>query len=188
MSNLLVGRVRVFGRNRQLTWSFPPIPHLISSRMLSVTVLQRSRSVTTIRVDAEDIWRVKPPNERVPAGVREITIHRNSWLKNPPLSIRVTDATKVRAIVRWFDALPLYTGGGGYCPAMTFTGPPTVVDFRPANGRVLAQSRIVGAGLGGPCGPGIAFSIGGRAEPMLAGKFLQRVQALLGVPLTDSRI
>lgn len=189
-SNLLVGRVRVFGPNRELTWRFPAIPHLISSRMLSVTIV-RLRTINLsapgwigIRIESTDIWSVRPQRERIPAGVRQITIRRSTTSDGragyPPLFRRVSDSTKVQRIVRWFDALQLFRGAYGDCPA-SFWGPLTVVDFRAGSGRVLAQAAIRGAGLGGACGTGIGVTVLGRPQPPLAGNFLPRVLALLGV-------
>jgi hypothetical protein len=180
-SNLLVGLVHVFGRNRELSWSFRPIRPFISSRMLSVTVLALSSNATGIRVEADDVWRVRPASERLPAGARTITIRRARWENLAPFSGRITEPSKVTQVVRRFDALPLFAGAYGYCPASA-VGPPTVITFHSATGRVLAEASVFGSGAGGPCGTGIGVTVRGRPEPMLAGNFLERVLALAGVP------
>lgn len=180
-SNLLVGLVRVSGKNRQITWRFRPIRKFISSRMVSVTVLALSPNTTGVRVEVDDIWRVRPASERIPAGTRTITVRRGSWGASGPVSARITEPGKVAQVVRRFDALPLFRGAYGDCPAMT-VGPVTVVKFLSATGRVLAEARVFGAGMGGACGTGIAVSVRGRPEPALAGDFVEGVLALAGIP------
>jgi|SRR5579862_1355900 len=182
-SSLLVGRVRYFGRNRELSWSFRPIRRFISSRMLRVVVLALSRDATGVRVEVDDTWRVRPPNERVPAGTRTITVRRYPSEGLVALSRRITRPREVRRVVRWFDALPVFRGPYGDCPAMTMFGPTTVIRFLSATGGALAEARIVGGGTGGACGTGIAVNVRGRHEPMLAGNFLERVLALVGVSI-----
>jgi hypothetical protein len=183
-SGMLVGLVRVFGRNRELSWSFRPIRAFISSRMLKVTVLALSPDVTGVRVEVDDIWRVRPASERVPAGARTITIRRARWQNLAPIYRRLTQPAQVRRVVRWFDALPLFKPVFGYhCPLIRYS-PPTVITFLSARNRVLAEASIVGPGTGGACGSGIAVTVRGRPEPMLVGDFLERVLALARVPIS----
>ena len=60
--------------------------------------------------------------------------------------------------------------------------PPIVISFLSATGRVLAEANITGTGTGKPCQSGIVVTIRGKREPMLAGNFLARVLALVGLP------
>jgi hypothetical protein len=200
-SGMLVGLVHIFGRNRELDWSFRPIRPFLSSRMLQVTVLALSPSVTGVRVEVDDVWNVRPANERVPAGARTITIRRDRWqgdrrisrrLTEPAqvrrISRRLTQPAQVRQVVRWFDALPLFQLPriAYHCPMIQYS-PPTVITFLSARNRVLAKASIAGPGTGDPCSGGaIAVSVRGRPEPMLAGDFLARVLALAGVPSRGS--
>lgn len=182
-SSLLVGRVSFTGPNHELTWAFPPLGRQISLRTLSVTLVRAGSRSTAIRVDAHDIWKVKPPNERVPAGVREITIRRDTRnlgdVKYRPLFLRVTDPSRVRAIARSFDRLQLFRGDTGDCPAIV-VGPALVFDFRGDGGRILLQARVYSGGVPSACGGWITVDIGGRAEPPLAGALVPRTEKLLG--------
>jgi hypothetical protein len=182
-SGMLVGLVRVFGRNRELDWTFRPIRPFISSRELAVTVLALSRDVTGVRVEVDDIWRVRPADERVPSGVRTITIRHARSQGIAPVSRRLTQPAQVSKVVRWFNALPLFRPSAltYHCPLILYR-PPTVITFLSARNRALATATVVGSGTGGPCGSGIAVTVRGRPEPMLAGDFLERVLALAGVP------
>ena len=180
---MLVGLVRVFGQNHELSWSFRPIRPFIS-RMLNVTVLALSPHVTGVRVEVDDVWHVRPSSERVPSDARTITIRRARWLGVAPISRRLTQPAQVRQVVRWFNALPLFKPSAltYHCPLIRYS-PPTVITFLSARNRVLAKASIVGTGMGGPCASGIAVTVRGRPEPMLVGDFLERVLSLAGVPV-----
>jgi hypothetical protein len=118
------------------------------------------------------------PATRVPTGVRTIEI------RSPARVVRVTDRGRVLRIERWLDALPAAKSGTYYCPMFIRAGTPTVrFAFRASNGRVLARASLLDAfkGRSGPCNP-IAFSLPGhRDRPLTGGRFLLRVQRLLGV-------
>jgi hypothetical protein len=111
---------------------------------------------------------------RIPSGVREIDVRSRSAL------VQVTDTAKVGSIVRWFDALRTAPHRIYYCPLIRYK-PPTIFDFRTANGSLLAHARTPGHAA---CGSSFDLSVHGRAQkPVLAGRFLVRVRRLLGVPL-----
>jgi hypothetical protein len=117
------------------------------------------------------------PATRVPPGVRTIEI------RSPARVVRVTDRGRVLRIERWLDALPAAKPGTYYCPMIRPDSPPVRFAFRAANGSVLARASMLDAfkGLSEPCNP-IAFSLPGhRARPLTGGRFLLRVQRLLGV-------
>lgn len=165
-------------QNRELAWRFSPIPHLIAIRSLGVTLLRLSARVTAIRADGQDAWSVRPPNEKVPRGVREITIYRTASrvFRSRPLFVRVRGADVAR-IVRIFDGLPvLKPGAAPLCPVLA--GPVLIFDFRSAGGHVLAQARIDNSGFATVCNP-VRFSIGEHVQTPLVGKFTQQVQRLL---------
>jgi hypothetical protein len=116
------------------------------------------------------------PATRVPPGVRTIEI------RSPARVVRVSDRGRVLRIERWLDALPA-AKSGIYCPMIRADSPTVRFSFRAANGRVLARASMLDAfkGRSGPCNP-IAFSLPGHPErPLTGGRFLLRVQRLLGV-------
>ncbi|HJU37154.1 MAG TPA: hypothetical protein VJ716_07045 [Gaiellaceae bacterium] len=164
-------------KNRELAWRFRPT-HLIAIRSLGVTLLRLSAQVTGIRADGQDAWSVRPPNEKIPRGVREITIYRTASrvYRSRPLFVRVRGASVAR-IVRILDALPvLKPGAAPLCPAVP--GPVLISDFREAGGHLLAQARIDSSGFATICNP-VQFSIGGHVQTPLVGNFTQQVQRLL---------
>ena len=173
-------------QNRELAWRFAPIPGVIAIRSLSVTLLRLSSGSTAIRADGEDAWTVRPPNEKVPPGTREITIYRpaSRLFRSQPIFVRIR-GTKVSRIVRIFDALPiLQPGAAAFCPLTG--GPPLIFDFRTASGAVLGQARLANSGFATICNP-LLFSIGRHVQTPLVGKFTQRVQRLLHRRLIVSR-
>lgn len=180
---MVVGRVHLFGSNRELDWSFRPIRPFLSSRTLRVTVLALTRHATGVRVESADVWRVRPPNERVPAGTRTITIRRGRSEGFAPISRRITEPGRVAQVVRRFDALKLFKPSTllYHCARIRYI-PPTLVTFLSAGGQVLAEATIFGTGTGSQCGGGgIAVTVRGRPEPELAGRFLVPVLELAGV-------
>jgi hypothetical protein len=120
------------------------------------------------------------PATRIPAGVRSIEVHRSHTR-----SRLVTDPAKVATIVRWFDALPTAPRLGIYhCPLIRYR-PPLSLDFRGADGIVLAHARAPGHAA---CGFSFDYSVlGSRQRPVLARRFLVRVGRLLGLRRGDRR-
>lgn len=117
------------------------------------------------------------PAGRLPPGIREIDVRSPSGL------VSVTSAEKVDRIVRWFDRLPTVRPGTFYCPLL-INGPTITLTFRSANGAVARARYAADSPDGGlvssQCDP-ISYSIGGRSrKALVGGRFLQRVQRLLG--------
>jgi hypothetical protein len=120
------------------------------------------------------------PANRVPSGVREIDVRSPSGL------VRVTEPAKIHRIVHWVDRLPTVRPGRFSCP-MLIHGPTVTLVFRDAGG-VLARARYAANSVGhslvsGQCTP-IRLTVRGRREkPLIGGRFLLRVQHLLGEKL-----
>jgi hypothetical protein len=175
----LSGTVTSSGRhipaNKSFTFSFRPIPGRISSRGLEVTLVALPRHRTGVRADAQDIWMLpRPPTERVPAAVRKIDVRTSKAYR------RVGSATKVRRIVRWFDALPIVQPGGRFgCPPDTVRRPPMTIRFRSAQGVLLARAAVPGSFAIGSCAP-IEFWIGSHRQKPLSGHLYGRISRLLG--------
>jgi hypothetical protein len=121
------------------------------------------------------------PANRVPSGVREIDVRAPSGL------VRVTDPAKVARIVHWFDRLPIAPRGRIFCPLLV-RGPVITLAFRDNRSGVLARARYDANApnhslVSTRCVP-IAFSVHGLPRKLLVGgRFLPRVERLLGVPL-----
>lgn len=168
-----------YPQNETVLFTFPQRPGRISFRWLNVTLVALPDGSTGVRADAQDIWVVtRPLRERVPDGVREIDVDAH----------RVTSPARVAKIARWFDALPIVQPDAAFsCPALVY-GPVVRLAFRTAAGALLAGARMplrlmTGSLLSTPCSS-IRFRIGGHEEPALVGgRFLLRVERLLGVRL-----
>ncbi len=158
---------------RELEWSFPAIPHLIATRVLDVTLLKLSRHTTAIRVDAKEIWSARPRSERLPAGVRSVTIHEPRWFKKPASTRRLSGPAML-AFVRWIDGLPVFTmrdsAACSFGPPIG--GPRELLAFRAANGRLLAWAWIEPSSR---CTP-VRFYVHGHQQPPLEFSVMQTRQ------------
>jgi hypothetical protein len=120
------------------------------------------------------------PATRIPAGVRSIDVH---VARGP--SRQVIDPAKVAKIRGWFDALPTAPRAGiYYCPLIRYR-PPVIFEFRSTDGAVLARARTPGHAA---CGLSFDYRVlGSPQKPVLARRFLVRVERLLGVRLVPRR-
>jgi hypothetical protein len=120
----------------------------------------------------------RPPANAVLHGARQIDVSSTSGV-----SRRVTDPAEVAKIVSWLEALPAARRGLYMCPYIRADSPKVRFVFRAAGGGILARARVLDAfrGLSGPCNP-IQLEVGARRPQLLSGgRFLLRVQRLLGV-------
>jgi hypothetical protein len=111
-------------------------------------------------------------------GVREIDLRSTSGVAR-----RVTDQAQVVRIVRWLDALPNDHRRGMFaCPMIRADSADVRFVFHGATGSVLARARLLDAfrGVSGVCNP-MSLEIRGHPErELIGGRFLLRVQRLLG--------
>ncbi len=145
----------------------PPVPDVLSTRWLVVSVAADGSGQTAIRVDGEVYWvPVKPAAERIPSSATVVTIA--PILGNGPVNaddapVVITDPAKVAKIAAVVNALQLFAVGRMMCPM--YRGPSMRLTFRAApTGPDLA---VVTANTTG-CGT-VGVSIGGHQYPMLAG-------------------
>ena len=99
----------------------------------------------------------------------------------------MTERAKVMRIVRWFDRLPTIRPGVFACPGFV-QGPTIGVVFREADAGIVARARYaadtVSHSLVSTQCDAISLSVdGAREKPLVGGRFLVRVQRLLGVRL-----
>jgi hypothetical protein len=142
---------------------------------------------TLVRFDAGVAWIYpRSPREVVPAGVTGIDIRGGG------VDRRVTDATQVRQLVRWFDALNVSQPGPAVSCGVAIESTVTF-GFRSANRAPLATAFVPSAGPTSNC-DSIRFSIDGkRQRPLidnldeLGHSFVDRVQRLLGFRFSEPR-
>lgn len=175
----------------EVTFSFPARPGVLDSRTLIVEAVSIGAGATAVRVDAEDVWEIpRSASERIPAGVHEVDLVRGVAGRPPSVSAHVVDASKVAAIVRLVDALPIVQPGAVNCPMIPAGAPAVTLTFRAkSGGAVLAQASQLALAIETPtpCDP-VTLSIGGHKQtPLLAGSgFLTAVGKLLGLQLAAS--
>jgi hypothetical protein len=163
-----------------LGFAWPALPGRLSSRVLLVAATSRPGGSTAIRVDAQVVWVVaRSPREAVPAGARQVDLREG---RRPPF--RLTAPAEVARIVRWLDELPVVQPGAYSCPLLV-SGPVIVLDVRGRRGALLARARFALYGPGRSlvstqCNP-LGFAVRGRRQrPLVGGRFLPRLERLLG--------
>jgi hypothetical protein len=174
--------------NRELTFTLAPVPGRILDRLLSFTLVALPGAATGVRIDAEDVWIVtRARSERLPQGVSQIGLRSGYPGRKPSVSVTVTDPAQVSRIVEWVNALGIVQPGAYSCPNLA--GPTVTLDFLDRAGAMLAQASVIALeGTSGPCNP-VALTIGGRRQtPLIGGDLLLRIQRLLHVRLTSSRV
>ena len=166
---------------RMKAFSLPPIPGVLSQRVLAVSVVQVSPSTTVVRTDGEAVWVLpRPRSEQLPARIDEIDISSAAFMTHAPIvSLKVTTAANVAQIVKWVNGMAIAQPGVINCPMLA--GPTVTVVFRVAGGRRVARaSGMDFDGSSGACNA-LALRLRGRSEPPLVGDLFGRVQRLLGV-------
>jgi hypothetical protein len=168
-----------------LSWDFSWPRTGVSRRLLTVVAVPH-RTGTDLRVDAKVVWIYpRSPREKVPAGVREIT------LDAPKMHLTVTAPAKVQRIIRWFDALPISPPGVSALCGIAPANYTIALSFRSARHRALASAQL--PPLPASICNGIGFTIGGHPQAPLVDNFyshaplrhsfVARLQRLLGVRL-----
>jgi hypothetical protein len=172
-----------------VTFTFPARAGVLESRTLIVKATALATAMTAVRVDAEDVWvKPRPASERIPDAVHEVDVTRGVSGKPPTVSVSVTDARKVRAIVNLVDSLGVVQPGEIACPFIPTNGPRVSLTFRAnAHGAALAQASQLDLAFQGPCNP-LSLRIDGHTQiPLLAGgDFLTAVGKLVGRKLAAS--
>jgi hypothetical protein len=147
----------------------PPVPNVLTTRWLVVSVAADGTGQTAIRVDSEVAWApAKPAAERIPAAATVVTIA--PVLGNGPVPaddapVTITDQAKVTKIASAVNALPPFPVGRMMCPMIR--GSSMRLTFRTAAaGPALA---VVTANTTG-CRT-VAVTILGHQYPVLAGAY-----------------
>ena len=168
-------------------FALSPVPGVLPQRQLVVTAIPY-RGQTALRTDAQVAWLpARSAAERIPSGVRAVTVTPAFGLNQDPRRDRldhaftVTNPAQVARIVALADALTVYPPGLHPCPA-DFGGVMRLAFLDRAGGQVLARFS---AQYGG-CGV-VSVGIGGKTQPALStyttsgALFQDRVLAIAGV-------
>jgi hypothetical protein len=178
------------GVSEQLGFEWRPIPGVLGSRELHVTVTALPGGFTGVLAQAESTWIVaRPRSERIPATTSEIDV-TSSKLGGPvAVSRSVTDPAQVHQIVSLLNAMPVTQPGIFSCPALIGAGAHVIdLKFRAgAGGPVLAEATYTNFSstpvASGPCTP-VQLTLGGRRQhPLIGGDLVERLQRILGVRL-----
>lgn len=147
------------------TWSLPPVPGVLTERVLGVTAATLPNGVTGVRTDGEAVWLTpRPAWERIPAGVRSVTVTARGTDAGGRLGAVSAPLTltggRVRRLAGFVDRLSLVQPGVRSCPAgfeewvrLRFAGP---------GGRTLARATEQPTGCAY-----VALTIGSRRGPPL---------------------
>jgi hypothetical protein len=167
-------------------YAFADKPGIIDERLVQITAFQPAGGATDVTVESESVWVVpRTAASRIPASVRSITVQTTNAHGAVLASDTVAAPARVRATVRYFNALeagqPFFIG----CPAELTNDDTVTVAFLAANLAPLAQAawRDVKGGVSGACSP-ISLKVGGRDEGVVyGGDYVASLHRLLGVTL-----
>jgi hypothetical protein len=168
-------------------FALSPVPGVLPQRDLVVTAVPY-QGQTALRTDAQVVWLpARSAAERIPAGVRAVTVtpvfglNRNARLDRLDRAFTVTVPAQVARIVALADGLTVYPPGARSCPA-DFGGAMRLAFLTRPRGRVLARFTAEYGGCGG-----VSVSIGGKTQPELStwttsgGLVQDRVLAIAGI-------
>jgi hypothetical protein len=104
-----------------VTFAWPALPGVLSTRWLVLTAAQLPHGSTALRADTQVVW-VTPraTSERIPAGARRLSVSVTSSLKGnlaPQRPFSVASAKRIEGIVALLNALPAAQPGVRSCPA-----------------------------------------------------------------------
>jgi hypothetical protein len=170
-------------------FGWPPIGHMLGTRMLVIGLVALSRDETGLRVDAEVQWIVpRPVAEQIPRQVRVMNVTVGRPGAEPSTSIMVINRSKVNRIVTMIDDLQIVQPEAINCPAEPAAPPGVTFTFTATvGGPVLALAAEPAGAVEPttPCDP-MTLTIQGRPQiPLLGGAaVVAEAQRLLGVKLS----
>ncbi len=154
------------GSPQQVTvtgFSWPAITGVLSSRELVIEAVKLPGGATGLRADAQVQWiDPRPTSERIPAGVRQLTVSERRGDKGVLAPFTVRSPRRLRRVIALLDSLPLFPPGTYNCPADF--GLEIRMAFYGRHGSPLAVSVVDPDGCGG-----VGLRVRGRHEPELTG-------------------
>lgn len=164
------------------TFAYPAKPGQLTTAWLVVQVAAAKQGGTAIRADGEAVWvKPRPASERIPAGVKAVTITARDRARHISLQRTLTNHGPVNRIIALVESLPLAQGDSYHCPADTSRRP--IIQMllrRTATSPPLARLRINDNGCGS-----VTLRIRGHAQPPLGGaeEATEALRALLHTKL-----
>ena len=175
--------------SQSVDFVWPSVRGVLGERELAVTVAASSDGYTGLLAQAQSDWIVRrPPGERIPAGVDQIEISTAALGGPATRALTVTSRSRVHRIVALIDTMPIVGPAVFNCPALLLQGAQRLtLVFRSTDGVALAHATYIAypglASSSGPCNP-LQFWIGRRRqEPLVGGRFLGRLDRIVGVSL-----
>jgi len=179
-----------------VTFAWPAVAGVLSTRWLVLTATQLPHGSTGLRVDSQVVWVTpRPASERIPAGARHLRVSVTSSLKGnlaPQRPFSVASAQRIERVVALLNSLPAAQPGVMSCPddpgirvRLAFNQPDT------ASPSAVATIDPYGCG-------GVQLTIGGRPQAPLGSEALPgtsttrepslilRIDRVLGVKLKIS--
>jgi hypothetical protein len=153
-----------------------------------VKAIRLPDGTTLVRVDAQVVWVIpRPASERIPAGVREISVTRGPPHHTPTVSVAVTSPATITKIVTLVNSLPTAQPYTMSCPSWAPETPVVTLTFRGSrHGQVLAQATQLATATEPTteC-DAMGLTLHGKPQtPLLKGAAaIRTIQQLLGVQL-----
>ncbi len=144
-------------------FSWPAIVDVLSYRQLVVEAVTLPGGATGLRADAQVQWiNPRPSSERIPAGVRRLTVSERRGEKAVLAPFTVRSPRRLRRVIAVLDSLPLFPPGAYSCPADF--GLAIHLAFYRGPGTPLAVALVDPDGC-----EGVGLKIRGQREPGLTG-------------------
>lgn len=147
------------------TFTLPPVPGVLSERMIAVAVVQSSSAMTAVRTDGETIWlSPRPTWERIPGSVTSARFTASGESANgrsgPASAPVMVTGQAAHQLVTFINSLGIVQPGGRMCPLALFDQ----VDLRFYD---HAGSEVAHA-VEDPSGcPFVRLTVGSRTGPNL---------------------
>lgn len=190
------GGIRGATTFESVTFAWPAVAGVLSTRWLVLTATQLPQGSTGLRVDSQVVWVTpRPASEWIPAGARHLKVSVTSSLKGnlaPQRPFSVASAQRIERVVALLNSLPAAQPGVRSCPddpgirvRLAFNQPDT------ASPSAVATIDPYGCG-------GVQLTIGGRPRASLESEALPgtsttrepslilRIDRVLGVKLKIS--
>jgi hypothetical protein len=142
-------------------FSWPAVTDVLSYRQLVVEAVSLPGGATGLRADAQVVWITpRPSAERIPAGVRRLTVSAHQFGKVVQAPFTVRSPRRLRRVIAVLDSLPLSPPGAYNCPADF--GLEIRIAFYGRHGGPLAVSVVDPGGC-----ESVGLNVRGHHEPEL---------------------